>query len=166
MASAQEGLTEPILEGGIFLRPKKCIDHTGKVFSSQSEMCAYWGISSPTYLSRIESGMTQKEALTKGGRSAVVDFMGTSYPSLEDMCKAYGKSIDIFRYRRQHGWDLKSALTTPISGERTSASTQCKDPEGRIFQSFSALCRAYGKSRALVKYRLSKGLDLAEALKT
>lgn len=144
---------------------KKCIDHMGNTFNSQSEMCAYWGVSCTTYLSRLKAGRTQAEALSKQSRSAIFDFAGNEYHSAEDMCRAYGLSLDTYNYRIQHGWDKQTALTTPIEVKRVSQTNQCRDPEGRVFPSFSALCRFYGKSRALVKYRMSKGLCLEAALK-
>lgn len=146
------------------MHAKGCIDHLGHVFSSQNEMCSFWGVSAATYTSRMKNGWTQEKALTTNGRSAVKDFNGNLYPSMEAMCKIYKISIDTFQYRIQHGWDLKDALTEPVSDGKCSASTKCKDPKGNIFPSFSAMCRAYGKSRALVRYHLSRGKNLEEAL--
>lgn len=43
----------------------KIKDHLGKEFKSKRAMCKHWGVSESTFASRIKSGMSIEEALTK-----------------------------------------------------------------------------------------------------
>lgn len=73
--SLEQALTTPMCESK---RPKKkegkkpkpfrsveVQDHLGNTFESTYAMCAYWGLSNQCYYSRIGSGLSLQEALTK-----------------------------------------------------------------------------------------------------
>ena len=43
----------------------ECYDHLGNKFKTKAEMCKYYGINQTTFNTRLKSGMTLKDALSK-----------------------------------------------------------------------------------------------------
>ena len=59
----EEALTTPPIQHGQ-RRNSFRKDHTGREFSTTSEMCRYWGVKYTTFQDRIKSRWTLREALT------------------------------------------------------------------------------------------------------
>ncbi|PKM53161.1 MAG: hypothetical protein CVV00_13680, partial [Firmicutes bacterium HGW-Firmicutes-5] len=52
---------EEALEGK---NPNTVVDHLGRKFDTEKDMCAYWGIKSYIFKDRIKEGWSLEEALT------------------------------------------------------------------------------------------------------
>lgn len=143
---------------------KESVDHEGNIYKSISAMCDKYGVSIATYSSRIKSGLTVEEALTKESHQNVRDHLGNEYNSFSEMCLAYNKTIDAVRYRIAHNWSLEDALTSDIGDIRISKRYVCKDHLGNIYVSKSAMCSQYNISKALFDYRIRHNWSLKDAL--
>lgn len=93
---------------------KKCEDHLGNKYETLKDMCATYGISTSMYRSRINRGMSVRDALTKekADRSIKsVDYKGNEFSSLKKMCESYKVSVGTYEYRIMHGKNEAEALT-------------------------------------------------------
>lgn len=143
----------------------ECEDHDGNKFNSISEMCIYYNIRVPTYLSRLKQGMSVKEALTKPtNRESIIDFRGKQFKTMTEMCHYYNKSCDTVKCRLAHQWTLKEALLIPIESKRVSRDFSCEDHLGKKYTSKSEMCRKYEISKSLFDYRIKHGWSLEDAL--
>lgn len=144
-------------------RSKKCIDHEGNEFHSQTEMCCYWKVTGSTYISRLKQGLSVEMALTKKtNREEVTDHLGNTYKTLGEMCSNYEKGIDIVCERLKRGWSLEKALTQPI--RKINSFRECTDHLGEHFSSISDMCVKYKINRTLYNYRIKAGYNQEDAL--
>ncbi len=144
---------------------KACEDHKGNMYTSITEMCNAYGISTDTFKQRIREGWSLKDALTTEVRSALVaveDHKGNKYESKTAMCKAYGIDIRIFHARIDSGWTLEKALTTAAQ----SAAKRATDHLGNEYISKTDMYKAWGVSDSEVRKRLNRGWTLERALTT
>lgn len=56
---------------------------------------------------------------------------------------------------------VKEALTTPV---KPNGGLECRDHNGRLFRSRSAMCRYWKIDRKVFEYRISNGWTLEDAL--
>ena len=143
-------------------RPR--VDHLGNKFEHFNQMCEYWGLNPGTVSSRLDSGVSLKEALeTKpapsGPKKDVVDHLGNTFPSERAMCKFWGVHPATFNTRIEAGKSLAEALAP--------ATRKCKpatDHLGNVFPSEAAMCRFWGIGPTTFRCRLRSGMCLKEAL--
>lgn len=155
--------------GGKALRNNSKIhtDHLGNKFTSQFEMCAFYGITAPTFLGRLKLNWSIEKALTtKVGREIAVDHKGIEYDSFTAMCIAYNKGSDTIKYRLLHGWTLEDSLETDRDLGKIGHAYRCEDHKGMKYSSLSEMCTYYGISKSLYNYRLKLGWDKEKALET
>lgn len=142
-------------------RIKYFVDHLGKQYSSNREMCEHWGIAYETYLNRMKNGWSLEEALTVPSRNKKAkDFQGNDFSSFTMMCKHYNISKDTVKYRLEHGWSLYQALTTRAPDKKV------KDHLGKEYETFNEMCRCYNLPSGAVRHRIKNGWDLEKALTT
>ena len=156
--SQKEALTIPAGE------LKAATDHLGNKFKSKYQMCLYYNISPETYDSRVMKGMSIKEALTtptKGGPTKSTDHLGRAFKTQKEMCSFWGVPEMVYEKRISRGWSIEKSLTTPPKKKPRLPST---DHNGMTYESFEKMCDAYGANSDTVKYRLSRGASLEEAL--
>lgn len=96
---------------------RKCIDTEGNEYRSISEMCREHGVNKSAYYSRIQSGCSIDEALTKGRlvrikKDRYIDHEGNKYSSIKEMCSAWGISCGAYRYRVSKGMNIEQVLTS------------------------------------------------------
>ncbi len=159
-------LEEALTRGFIKPSSKECYDHLGNRYNSILEMCDAYGIDGSTFRSRIKSGLSLEEALTKGfiqpGSKECYDHLGNKYNSILEMCAKYNITDSAYRSRIRRGWNKKDALTKPfcINGfDKT-----CYDHLGNKFNTQKDMCIAYGIEASTFRTRISSGLSLEEAL--
>lgn len=162
--SQKDALTKPLRNARII----KCQDHNGKEFDSVEDMCNYHGVHKVTYFSRLRSGLSQKEALTKPRDSHKIkkcqDHDGKQYDSVSDMCDYYKIPKNIYYSRLYAGWTLKDTLTKPVIERGTAVSVKCQDHKGTEFESVKAMCNYYGVSYSTYRARLESGWTLEQIL--
>ena len=107
-----------------FEHEKPCTDHTGKKYSSITEMCNAYGIKPETYSRRINTyKWSVQKALTTpvkpNGGQYCYDHEGTRFKSESLMCKHWGINRKTYRYRRNNGLSVEEALTSkPTPGQK------------------------------------------------
>lgn len=181
--TVEEALTVPILKEGGNYKPNNSLegveDHLGNKFNNKVQMAKYWGISSAQLYSRLSSGMSLAEALTKPTTSRgkykkreVVDHKGNSYHSVAQMARSYGISSITLHERLKRGWSVEEALTTPVdtSSYRKSkkiTNVKVQDHLGNWYDSYYALAKAYDLSFSTLYGRVIKlGWSIEKALLT
>lgn len=136
------------------------IDHTGKEFKSQNEMCAYYGIDRRTFQSRLRRGYSLKDALLSnikaressmrdlnGGK--IVDPEGREFISFKAMCAYHKVNYSVFKSRfRDRGYSLVDALS-PTSTIATSSF----DHLGNEYSNNREMAQAYNISVKLFEKR-------------
>lgn len=140
----------------------KLKDHLGNEYKDIEELAGAYSL--PTYIvkSRLRSGYTMEEALTKkyaGYNQPHYDYNGTKFNTLNEMCKHYGISKTNYLMRLRTGWSMKNALTIPVRGQA------CVDHEGERFSSMTKMCEYWGVPYELFyrRYKI-QGKSLEEAL--
>ena len=111
--TVEDALTKSVR--GVYGR-KACTDTEGNEYRSMSAMCREHGVSNNVFYSRIRSGCSMEEALTKGrlprvGRDGYTDHKGNKYSTIREMCKAWGISSGTYMYRIKKGMNVEQALT-------------------------------------------------------
>lgn len=101
----------------------------------------------------------------KKSTTTIYDHLGNEYSSQLEMCNYYNILPDVYHSRKKLNWTLEKILTTPSKSKyiQNIERTQI-DHMGIEYDSFSQMCRHYGKSTATVRYRLRRGRTLKEAL--
>ena len=130
------------------------VDHLNKEFESITEMCNHYNIEPRLYCGRISRGYTTGEALGQ------IKKRRKPKHSLEELSKIYNIPIETIEEYSKDG------PLSPDQLKRLSEGRLCMDHLGKIYKSFSAMCRAYGKNAFTVRYRMESGMDLKEALET
>ena len=83
----------------------------GKVFPTLKAMCDTYKVNSTTYLSRLKSNWTQRQALgLDSPPNSVCCPKGKEFPSLRAMCEAYGVPHVTYNSRLRSGWTQRQAL--------------------------------------------------------
>lgn len=165
--SLEKALTEPVGVGTC----KKVKDHLGNEFDSIKSMCEKYRINQTVYNSRIKSGLTLEEALTKPVKrssdnsykrleyiSGVKEYAEKNYGSIVDMCAYYGITGQTLLNRLRRGMNLKQALTNDVK------TMDYKDHLGYRYASLKDKCDKYGVDVKTYLNRRKRGLSLAEAL--
>ena len=175
--SLEKALTTPV-------RDDSCVDHLGNKFNSISDMCSFYKIDPSCYKKRIRSGWSVENALTmpSGSKNPLSkiwnekkspaskeckDHKGNEYPSFKAMCNAYNMSPNtVYARMTKYKWPLEKALTTPLGeGRRVRRDgISCRDMNGTIYPSVSAMCKKYGVSRSHYQKRIDLGFSLCDAL--
>lgn len=95
-------------------RGRGCKDHMGNYFSSQRQMCSFYGISPSLFCNRRKWGWSLQECLEGRDPVFVSDHLQNRFPSVEAMCAYYGISLKNYYARLARGWSLEKTLTFPI----------------------------------------------------
>lgn len=144
----------------------RSIDHEGNEFPTMKAMCKYWNISINAYKSRLEAGMSVKDALTSD-RFTVKDHLGNSYDSIDSMCQAYNITPAAYYQRLKKNWSLEKTLMTKLryTKKRTQETTSDKtDHLGNTYPDMQSMCDTYGIEMLTYKRRLERGWDKKTAL--
>lgn len=149
-------------------------DYLGNVYASKTAMCKSYGVAVSTYNSRIQKGLSQKEALTlppdnKKIPHPAYDHYGKKYESTAAMCNHYRIRVDTFRTRIQIGWSLKDALETPVDDRyRRNTGEYQNEPvydfTNKKFSSIKNMCDYYMINRRTFESRIQMGWTLKDAL--
>lgn len=90
------------------------------------------------------------------------DHLGNRYPNIQTMCRKYGINPETYTRRiTVYHMSIEEALTTPV---KPNGGQSCRDHNGRLFKSRSAMCRYWNIDRKLFEYRISHGWSLEDAL--
>lgn len=89
---------------------------------------------------------------------------GTIYDSISDMCRAYGTTYKDYYSKTSRGWTKEQTLGIEPRKGRSVHITRIQGPDGKIYPSIKALCRAYGAQYTRVLNRLNHGWNVEEAL--
>ena len=151
-----------IFEGKICNKSTNAItDHLGNQFASKKEMCETYNIPYSTYISRMQHGWTQKEALTfatyASPQNIITDHLGNRFTSIKEMCKHYNVSPDVYSKRIKNGWTQEKALTKNKS---------VTDHLGNQFASIKEMCEYYDINYDMYFKKINKGYTLEEILVT
>lgn len=141
-------------------------DHKGNTYASTKEMCDAYGLRVDTFKSRIKSGKSLEEALTRTPSMVTTnkpcqDHLGNQYNSQIEMARAYGLTKDLFIARRRMGWSLEEILTTPLNGVRKSREFI---HNGVVYESKRAFCEHHGIKYELFIHRLRSGMTVEQAI--
>lgn len=146
---------------------KQVIDHTGREFINEVEMCRCWGIDYNRFVGRIRRGWDIEKALTLplqkscGKPKSCKDHLGNEYKSANERSKKYNINSGTVKYRLQNKWDLEDALTK----EKTyGGGRACKDHLGNEYRSIKEMCLFWNIDRGIVYQRLRAGWSLERAL--
>lgn len=157
----EEALTTPVGK----IKGINCKDHLGNEFSSQKEMCKYWGVSYMTFRTRInDQGWSLEKALTTPVSKIICkDHLGNEFISQSEMCRYWNVPWSVVKKRVNNcGWSLERALTTPVR-----ESSECKDHLGHEFSTKREMCKYWGISYSVFNARVNQcGWSLEKALTT
>jgi len=135
------------------------VDHEGKEYESEKDMCDHYGIKIATFRTRYyDYKWDLKRALTEPPTygDTVKDHEGREFPSVREMCRYWNISASTFKSRKKRGLLLKECLTD---------SYKVKDHTGREFDSVSDMSLFWGVKPSTFRARFDKGLPLEDCLK-
>ena len=144
-------------------------DHKGNKFTSNIEMCEYWGINVNTFYSRIrygyslEDSLNSKEKFNKGHASSCVDHTGREFPSIREMCEYWNVPVSTYTYRIHSGKSTEYSLTAH-DVHNTGSSIPCVDHNGNKFNSILEMCNYHGVNVCTFRHRMKSGKSLKESL--
>lgn len=153
-------------------------DHLGNNFKSVSAMVRHYGISRPTYISRVNAGWTVEEALTvpilkEGGNYkpnnslvGIEDHLGNKFNNKVQMAKHWGISSAQLYNRLSSGMSLAEALTKPTTSRGKYKKREVVDHKGNSYCSIAQMARSYGLASITLHERLKRGWSVEEALTT
>ena len=155
-----------IFEGKICNKSSNAItDHLGNQFASKKEMCETYNIPYSTYISRIQHGWTQKEALTfatyASPQNIITDHLGNEFTSIKEMCKHYNTTYITYLKRIKKGWTQESALT---ASPYYHYNVHVTDYLGNQFTSIKEMCKHYNVSPDVYSKRIKNGWTQEKAL--
>lgn len=141
---------------------KEYYDHLGNVFDTFTNMCKFYGKDRGTVQTRLMSGYSLEEALTKSIRkpNIFIGPDGTEYTDLDEICKKHNKKLTLVKDRLRLGWVLDDALEKPV-GRGLYV-----DHLGNEYTRLGDLCKAYNITLAAYKRRKSLNWDLEQILTT
>lgn len=149
------------------LEKKKCTDHLGNYFESESARAKHWGKTASAVRARLKKGWSLKDALETPSehgnlRKECVDHLGNHFKSESDRAKYWGIGYGTVNSRLKLGWSLKDALETP--GNEKPRAIKCTDHLGNEFKSDIARAKHWNLGAATVRTRLAQGWSLKDAL--
>lgn len=128
-------------------------------------MCETYNIPYSTYISRIQHGWTQKEALTfaiyNSPQNIITDHLGNQFTSIKEMCKHYNTIYITYLQRIKKGWTQESALT---ARPYYHYNTHVTDHLGNQFTSIKEMCKHYNVSPDTYSKRIKNGWTQENAL--
>lgn len=147
---------------------KKCKDHLGNEYNTIREMCKAWGIQQSRFTTRINKGMSLKDALETPVKSHSKntnpeDHLGNRFNSRKEMCEYWGIKEDALKSRLKKGMTLEEALTTPVKERQWN--TECTDHLGNHFKSIREMCRYHNINYQTYQRRIENGLSVEESLR-
>ena len=133
-------------------------DHLGNIYSSKSEMCRYYNITSSAFSHRmlnnwsLEKTLTTPISQTKPTQriAPTVDHKGVGYDSFAQMCQSYGISPGVVRARLKYGNDLETALTKPLRAKSNLYETMY---HGQSYRSVDEILTKHSITRSLYNKR-------------
>jgi hypothetical protein len=143
---------------------KPATDHKGTTWSSFTAMCRGWGKPPSTVRARLAWTSLETALTASRGRGGVhtVDASGRAWRSAKAAARANGVTVDAAESRLAAGWDRTRAVSQPVREKRKGP---VRDHKGTWYPTRSAMCAAYGITRACLDYRLDVGrLSLRAAL--
>lgn len=161
----------------------KILDHKGNEYATIANMCEFYGITLSTYNSRVRSGMTKEQALTREVKKYskhekpqtdingfVVDHRGNIFSSQKEMCRHYNVSYNTFMWRRYHGYSLEECLR-PVDVHETMKSTSLKkvngvitDHKGNQFKTYVELCEFWDINKFTIYRKIKEGYSVKTIL--
>lgn len=154
----KEALTTPINK----IKRIEPIDYLGKKYKSIEDMCKYYNISVKTFRSKMHSGCTVKEALTKKkGMHAnkCTDHLGNEYKGLVDMARAYNITYNALRAGMKKGKPLDEILK-PRDKNKLLKTMDNK------FNSIKEACEYYGISKCTFYKKIKLGYSCNEIFRS
>lgn len=152
----------------------ECVDHLGRIFPSEKEMCRYWQIGYETYRGRLERGWTIEKALTtptsiKKKRTFIID--GVKYDNVSELCRAYNIERISFITHIKNGLSAKEAVELTLKNKKArkhykKPRTCWYDHLGIKYSSLTEMAKAYNIRSNLLRSRINKGMSIEEALTT
>ena len=157
--SKKEALTRKTKRGSY----KKYYDHVGNEYEYLKDMCERWGVSTTTYLARLNLNWSNEEALTgvRHSTKKYYDHLRNEFDSIKSMCDYYQVSVQTFLKRRKLGWTVENALLNVPNKD-----TSVYDHLGIKYPSIGEMCKAYHIKRSTFLERRKVGWKLKEALLT
>lgn len=142
-------------------------DHLGNKFRSKLDLCEFYNIPYHAYLNRINSGWSQKKAITTKFEEANIeesrtDHLGNQFESVEEMCKHYEITRTLYKGRIRQGWTKEKALTTPIAdgkdfAGRIVSEEDRTDHKGNVFNSRTEMIQFYECDLSHFYHRMKRG---------
>ena len=146
-------------------------DPRGVVYPTVKQMCEEYKINQCTYMSRIRSGKSVKEALQAGKiivkpaqkRFQVTDHIGNTYESIKKMCEEYGLSTNTYYKRMEKGLSLQEVLCGN-SESHNKKNKMVADHLGNKFHSEKEMCKHYNVDYKRYLDRKYRGLNIEKCL--
>ena len=142
-------------------------DHLGNKYSTMTAMVEAYGKNITSVASRLKSGWSVKDALTKDiakkSTEEIKDHLGNVYASKTEMAEAYGMALRTLELRLSSGLSLAGALTQRIPRRYK---VKVEDHLGNKYQNVMEMCRAYGVKYDTYYQRLQRGWSKERALTT
>ncbi|MBR3033213.1 MAG: hypothetical protein IKH92_09360 [Clostridiales bacterium] len=158
--SLERALTTPLFSPEVYRRvkPKRCKDHLGNEYPSESARAKAYGLNDPAVKVRLRYGWSLEKALTTPLHPPVYDGMGNEFASISDMISFYGITKVVYSNRKKAGWPLERILTTPI------CRNTWVDLNGNEYSSYKKLCKANGISESKFIRKYKAGCTLEECM--
>jgi len=140
----------------------------GKSYSSIAELAQAFNLHPSSVGRRLRDGWTPEQAVGIQARRRLghpnrVLFQGTEYRDLVELANAYGVDPRNLRSRLSAGYSLKDAIESNFR-PRVSGVAKAVTFQGKYFDSYRALGKAYGQKAGNVLRRLARGWTLEQAL--
>lgn len=129
----------------------EAVDHLGNKFDSITDMCNHYGVSTRLYYDRLSRKYTQQQAL------GIEEKQRKKLYTKEELIKIYNltdEQSEIAIILSLNGHQIKLLASNKLSIDHT----------GTPHDSFSNMCKAWGKNTSTVRSRLKRGISLSEAL--
>ena len=142
-------------------------DHNGVEYPTMTAMAEAYGKNVTSVASRLKSGWTVEDALTKDiakkSTEEVKDHLGNVYMSKTEMAEAYGIALRTLELRLSSGLSLAGALTQRVPKRYK---LKVEDHLGNKFQNVMEMCKFYGVKYDTYYQRLQRGWSKERALTT
>lgn len=140
----------------------------GKSYSSIAELAQAFNLHPSSVGRRLRDGWTPEQAVGIQARKRLghpnrVSFQGVHYRDLVQLANAYGVDPRNLRFRLSAGYSLKDAIEGNLR-PRVSGVAKAVTFNGKHFDSYKALGKAYGQKASNVLRRLERGWTLEQAL--
>ena len=148
-------------------------DHKGNLFINTKEICRFYHIPYDAYRSRIKSGWSTKDALTKPLRGPckstkakpIIDHEGNSFSSERQLCEFW--NISRFSYRNLvHNlqWSSEDTINHLLNSKRKKPKHSTITFYNETFANLSELCDKFNVNKDTYYYRINAGWSQEEAL--